>query len=61
MPYYKKKSMKTSKGYRLNPETHALVHRIQKLIKGDQDMAIGNACRNYYNSLKNEKEKPLNI
>jgi hypothetical protein len=52
MKYYKKKSIKISKGYRLKPSTHKIIYKIQKLISGDQEMAVGNACRKYYSELK---------
>jgi hypothetical protein len=52
MKYYKKKSIKISKGYRLKPSTHKLIYKIQELISGDQEMAVGNACRKYYRELK---------
>jgi hypothetical protein len=56
LQYLKKKSVKTSKGYRLNPETHLLIRRIQELISGDQEMAIGNACKKYYSALLLKKK-----
>jgi hypothetical protein len=52
MRYFKKKSEKISKGYRLKPSTHKLIYKIQELISGDQEMAVGNACRKYYRELK---------
>jgi hypothetical protein len=52
MNYLKKKVIKISKGYRLKPSTHKVIHKIQELISGDQDMAVGNACRKYYRELK---------
>lgn len=52
MGYLKKKSVKISKGYRLKPSTHKIIYRIQELISGDQEMAVGNACRKYYRELK---------
>jgi hypothetical protein len=51
MKYLKKKVIKTSKGYRLKPSTHRVIHKIQELISGDQEMAVGNACRKYYREL----------
>ena len=52
MVYYKKKSVKISKGYRLKPSTHKIIYKIQALINGDQDEAIAKACRKYYTELK---------
>jgi hypothetical protein len=49
---YKKKSVKISKGYRLKPSTHKIIYKIQELISGDQEMAVGCACRKYYRELK---------
>ncbi|MBL8015931.1 MAG: hypothetical protein JNK43_01570 [Ignavibacteria bacterium] len=43
---------KISKGYRLLPETHELIYRIQFLLGSDQDTAISRACRKYFNYLK---------
>jgi len=52
MKFFKKKSVKISKGYRLKPSTHKIIYKIQELISGDQEMAVGNACRKYYHELK---------
>ncbi len=57
MNYFRKKINKISKGYRLKPETHNLVYKIQKAINGDQDEAIANACRMYYNELSSKQPK----
>jgi len=38
-------------GYRLKPETHMLVSKIQKSINGDRDEAVAAACAAYFNSL----------
>ena len=51
MNYLKKKVIKISKGYRLKPSTHKVIHKIQELISGDQEMAVGYACRKYYREL----------
>ena len=40
----KGKSGKRTRGYRLKPSTHALIIRIQELMKSDQDEAIATAC-----------------
>jgi len=52
MKTFRKKINKISKGYRLKPETHKLVHRIQRTINGDQDEAITAACLAYFNALQ---------
>jgi hypothetical protein len=52
LKFFKKKVIKISKGYRLKPSTHKLIYKIQELISGDQEMAVGNACRRYYRELK---------
>ena len=52
---FRKKINKISKGYRLKPETHNLVYRIQEAINGDQDEAIANACRMYYAELSSRQ------
>jgi len=48
----KKLPEKISKGYRLLPETHELIYRIQFLLGSDLDTAISRACRKYFNYLK---------
>ena len=53
----RKKIKKISKGYRLKPETHNLVHKIQEMINGDQDEAIANACRMYYHKISSRETK----
>ena len=57
MNTFRKKINKVSKGYRLKPETHNLVYKIQEVINGDQDEAIANACRMYYNKLATQQTK----
>ncbi len=49
MKSYRKKINKVSKGYRLKPETHKLVSKIQKSINGDRDEAVMAACIAYFN------------
>lgn len=51
MNNFRKKINKVSKGYRLKPETHQIINKIQEVINGDQDEAISNACRMYYNEI----------
>lgn len=60
MQYFKKKSTKISKGYRLKPSTHKFIFRIQELISGDQDEAIAKACRKYYRDLMLKKKMITN-
>jgi hypothetical protein len=43
---------KRTRGYRLKPATHALIVKIQKLLKSDQDAAIGGACIMFFAELK---------
>ncbi len=57
MNSFRKKLNKISKGYRLKPETHNLVYKIQEIINGDQDEAIANACRMYYNKISSRQTK----
>jgi hypothetical protein len=37
-----------SRGYRLKPETHSLVSRVQKKIDGTKDEVISRACKMLY-------------
>jgi hypothetical protein len=48
MRTFRKKINKISKGYRLKPETHRLIHKIQRSINGDQDEAIMAACMAFF-------------
>ena len=57
MNSFRKKLNKISKGYRLKPETHDLVYKIQEAINGDQDEAIANACKVYYALLSSKQPK----
>ena len=57
MKTYRKKITKVSKGYRLKPETHKLVNKIQKSINGDRDEAVMAACMAYFNSLDSNAQK----
>ena len=36
---------KIPKGYRLKPETHDLIKKVQKVIKGNTDEALNFACK----------------
>ncbi len=46
-----KKTKKISKGYRLKPETHRLIDKIQRMIKSDYDQTLSVLCTEY---LKNK-------
>lgn len=65
MKTYRKKINKVSKGYRLKPETHKLIYKIQRSINGDQDEAIMAACMAFFNALQitndetNKSENPM--
>jgi hypothetical protein len=45
------KSNKKTRGYRLKPETHKLISKIQKMLNSDQDEAIASACNLFYTEL----------
>lgn len=49
-----KRSGKNTRGYRLKPETHKMIVKIQNLLGSDQDEAIAAACTLLYNDLKNK-------
>jgi hypothetical protein len=51
----KKKPIKYSKGYRLRPETHELISRIQRRLDTSSDSVLFNACREYYIKIKSKK------
>lgn len=54
-------SGKNTRGYRLKPETHNMIVKIQKLLGSDQDVVIASACKMLYNNLKkNIPEKAKN-
>jgi len=48
---------KISKGYRLRPETHKLIKRIQNLLDTSSDSVIYKACLEYYNKIKSNTLK----
>ena len=56
MKTYRKKITKVSKGYRLKPETHKLVNKIQKSINGDRDEAVMAACVAYFSSIGSKEQ-----
>lgn len=45
-------SGKNTRGYRLKPETHNMIVKIQKLLGTDQDEVIASACKMLYRSIK---------
>jgi hypothetical protein len=42
-----KKNLTVAKGYRLKPETHRLIKKIQKKLNGSQEAVLSEALRNY--------------
>jgi hypothetical protein len=46
------KMQKRTRGYRLKPETHTLIVKIQNLLGSDQDEAIAAACTLLYAELQ---------
>ncbi len=61
MRFYKKKTSKVPRGYRLKPSTHKLINRIQEMIQADQDKTIASACRMFYKELIKRNEKDLEL
>lgn len=51
-----KKAKKISKGYRLKPETHRLIDKIQRMIKSDYDQTLALLCAEYLKN-KNYQQK----
>jgi hypothetical protein len=47
-----KRSNKKTRGYRLKPETHSMIVKIQNLLGSDQDEAIAAACTLLYAELQ---------
>jgi hypothetical protein len=45
-----KKNRKISKGYRLKPETHKMISKIQKLLKTDYDDTLTLLCNEFMKS-----------
>ena len=45
------KTEKISKGYRLKPETHELVKKLQILLDTSSDSVINKACEEYYKKI----------
>lgn len=40
------------RGYRLKPETHKLIAKIQRIMKASAEEVINTACRKHYEKLK---------
>ena len=51
------KAIKKARGYRLKPETHRLIVKIQKMLQSDQDAAIAGACSMYFDVLLKKQNK----
>jgi hypothetical protein len=47
-----KRSNKKTRGYRLKPETHSMIVKIQNLLGSDQDEVIASACTLLYAELQ---------
>lgn len=52
-----KKNTTVAKGYRLKPQTHKLIKKIQKKLNGSQEEIISEALKNYSVILKNGNNK----
>ncbi len=48
---------KVAKGYRLKPETHKMIRKIQNYVRGDLDYAINSACRKFLKEIKQDNNK----
>lgn len=46
------KEKKISKGYRLRPETHEMIRKIKKYLKGTADQSIYLACKKLLEEIK---------
>jgi len=47
-----KKVKTVPRGYRLKPETHKLIARIQKIMNANAEEVINTACKKHYVDLK---------
>ena len=56
----RKKNTTIAKGYRLKPETHKLIKKIQKKLNGSQEKIISEALRTYCIILKNRNNQNIN-
>ena len=52
---------KIAKGYRLKPETHKIIKRIQNLLRGDIDYTLSTVCGKFLRETKqHNKSKEIN-
>ena len=52
---------KIAKGYRLKPETHKIIKRIQNLLRGDIDYTLSTVCKKFLRETKqHNKSKEIN-
>lgn len=52
---------KIAKGYRLKPETHKIIKRIQNLLRGDIDYTLSTVCKKFLREAKQDnKSKEIN-
>ncbi len=55
-----KKNVTIPKGYRLKPQTHKLIKKIQKQLNGSQEKILSEALKHYSLILKNGNSKNIN-
>jgi hypothetical protein len=55
-----RKNITIAKGYRLKPQTHKLIKKIQKQLKGSQEEIISEALKSYSIKLRNGKNQNIN-
>lgn len=48
-----KRTKTVPRGYRLKPETHKLIARIQRIMKASADEVINKACSQYFEEINN--------
>lgn len=48
------KNLKIAKGYRLKPETHKIIRKVQNLLRGDIDNAINTVCKKFLKEIKQD-------
>jgi hypothetical protein len=49
-----KKDKKISKGYRLRPETHKMIAKVQKILKTDYDDTLTLLCKKFLNTYQKQ-------
>ncbi|MBZ0203904.1 MAG: hypothetical protein K8I03_12870 [Ignavibacteria bacterium] len=54
-----KKNKTISKGYRLKPETHKLITKIQRSLKISTDEVLNKACSKYFEELNPDNGKSI--